>query len=74
MQTGVEPDVRAFLKKVLQTVTAIVVWAFICMFFGLYLQWAMIHDHFNGFNIIFYAWFLISFIGLIYFLVKIWKK
>jgi len=74
MQSGIEPDIKTFLRKVLQTVTALVVWAFVCMFFGLYLQWAHIYSRFNAFNAIFYIWFLISLGGLIYLLVRIWKK
>ncbi|MFT4015849.1 MAG: hypothetical protein QM668_02700 [Agriterribacter sp.] len=69
-----EPDIKEFLIKILQAVTALVVWAVITMFFGLYLEWAHIHHHFNILNAIFYIWFVASFIGLIYFLYKVWKR
>lgn len=74
MLSEIEPEIKTFLKKVLQTVTAMVVWAFISLFFGLYLQWALVLGRFNAFNIIFYAWFFISLGGLIYFLYRVWKK
>ena len=74
MVSEIEPEIKTFLKRVLQTVTAMVVWAFISMFFGLYLEWAIVHDHFNTFNLIFYTWFLVSLAGLIYVFVRIWKK
>ncbi|MFT3949828.1 MAG: hypothetical protein QM763_22885 [Agriterribacter sp.] len=69
-----EPDIKEFLIKILQAVTALVVWAIITMFFGLYLEWAHIHHHFNILNAIFYVWFAVSFIGLIYFFYKVWKR
>ncbi|PVD52067.1 hypothetical protein DC498_11815 [Terrimonas sp.] len=74
MASETEPDIKEFLIKILQAVTALVVWAVITMFFGLYLEWAHIHHHFNILNAIFYIWFVASFIGLIYFLYKVWKR
>ncbi len=69
-----EPDIKEFLIKILQVVTALVVWAIITMFFGLYLEWALIHHHFNIFNAIFYVWFVASLGGLIYFFYRVWKR
>lgn len=74
MISEIEPEIKTFLRKVLQTVTAVVVWAFISLFFGLYLQWALVLDRFNTFNVIFYTWFFISLAGLIYFFYRVWKK
>lgn len=73
MAKEVEPDIKDFLMKILQVVTALVVWAIITMFFGLYLEWAHIY-RFNILNAIFYIWFVASFAGLIYFFYKVWKR
>lgn len=73
MSSNAEPDIKEFLIKILQAVTALVVWAVITMFFGLYLEWAHIHS-FNVLNAIFYIWFAVSFAGLVYFFYKVWKR
>ncbi|MCC6286410.1 MAG: hypothetical protein IT249_00860 [Chitinophagaceae bacterium] len=74
MANETEPELKEFLIKILQVVTALVVWSIITMFFGLYLEWAHIHHHFNILNVIFYVWFVVSLTGLIYFFYKVWKR
>lgn len=74
MNSGMEPEVKNFLMKILQTISSLILWAVVCIFLGLYLEWAIVHYHFNTFNIIFYAWFIISFVALIYYFFRIWKK
>lgn len=74
MSSGAEPDIRHFLKKILNVVTALVSWAIINMFFGLYLEWAIVHDGFNAFNIIFYIFFVASLSVLIYYFYRVWKR
>ena len=74
MNSGIEPEVKAFLMKIVNTISALVLWAIICIFLGLYLDWAIVYDGFNVLNFIFYGWFVISFGVLIYYFVRIWKK
>ena len=74
MPSGIEPEIKVFLMKVFQTVSTLVMWAVVCMFLGLYLEWAVIHGSFNMFNTIFYIWFVISFAALIWYFFRIWKK
>lgn len=74
MNSGVEPEIKAFLMKIVNTVSALVLWAIICIFLGLYLDWAVVYESFNILNIIFYGWFVISLGVLIYYFVRIWKK
>ncbi|MBN8859697.1 MAG: hypothetical protein J0H29_14970 [Sphingobacteriales bacterium] len=74
MQSGTEPDLKEFFFKIIRVVTALVVWALITMFFGLYLQWAFVYGRFNVFNAIFYIWFVASLTGLVYYFYKVWKQ
>lgn len=74
MAGGTEPDLKEFFFKILRVVTALVVWAIITMFFGLYLEWAFVYGRFNAFNAIFYIWFVVSLAGLVYYFYKIWKQ
>ncbi|MBX3257506.1 MAG: isopentenyl-diphosphate Delta-isomerase [Chitinophagaceae bacterium] len=72
--SGIEPEVKIFFGKIIHAVSALVLWAIISMFFGLYLNWAVVYETVNVLNIIFYAWFIISLGGLIYYLTRVWKK
>jgi hypothetical protein len=74
MSNQTEPEIKAFLIKILQVVTALVVWAVITMFLGLYLEWAHVYHHFNILNTIFYIWFAASLTALIYFFYSVWKR
>ncbi|MGN6440073.1 MAG: isopentenyl-diphosphate Delta-isomerase [Agriterribacter sp.] len=73
-QSGIEPEIKIFFRKIINTVSALVLWAVICIFLGLYLNWAVVYEKLNAFNIIFYGWFVISFAGLIYYFFRIWRK
>lgn len=75
MHPGSEPDIKHFLRKILNVVTAMVSWAFVNMFLGLYLEWGIINE--GGFNIlngIFYVFFIGSLVALIYYFYKVWKR
>ncbi len=74
MSSGIEPELRRLITKILRVITAIIIWSVITIFFGLYLEWALIRGSFNAFNGMFYGWFVISFGGLIYYFVRIWKE
>lgn len=74
MSEGVEPDIRHFLKKIFNVVSALVGWAIVTMFLGLYLEWAIVYGSFNILNISFYTWFLISLALLIYYFYRVWKR
>ncbi|HRO44469.1 hypothetical protein [Agriterribacter sp.] len=74
MSNGIEPELKRIITKILRVITAIIVWSVITIFFGLYLEWALIRGSFNTFNTMFYAWFVISFTALIYYFYRIWSE
>lgn len=74
MSNGIEPELRRIISKVLRVIVSIVVWSFITIFFGLYLEWALIRGGFNTFNVMFYTWFAMSFAVLIYYFYRIWRE
>ena len=69
-----ETDIKKFFLKIIQIVTAIISWAIITMFFGLYLECGFIYGHFNTFNAIFYTWFIASLFMIGFYIYKAWKK
>lgn len=74
MSSGMEPEIKRMLMKIVQVISVLTLWAMITIFFGLYLEWAMIRGSFNAFNAIFYVWFVISLTVLIYFFYRVWKS
>ncbi|HRN58075.1 MAG TPA: hypothetical protein PLL71_16570 [Agriterribacter sp.] len=74
MNSGIDPELKRILTKILRVIVAIIVWSVITIFFGLYLEWALVRGSFNTFNTMFYAWFVISFTALIYYFYRLWRE
>ena len=74
MSNEIEPELKRIMSKVSHVITSIIIWSVITIFFGLYLEWALVLGSFNTFNTIFYAWFVISFTGLVYYFYRVWHK
>lgn len=74
MSNGIEPELRRIISKVLRVIGGIVIWSLITIFFGLYLEWALVRGGFNAFNAMFYTWFLVSFSVLTYYFYRIWRE
>lgn len=65
-----EPEVRAFLQKIVWSISAIMVWMMINILFGIKWGYAFFDKGHTLGAIIFYAWILIS----IFFLVRTYKR
>jgi hypothetical protein len=69
-----EPDVQDFLKRIIWSVTLVLVYMIIISSIGIAGGWLFFYDTPTPGNYIFYGWILISTIGMIYLLIKWWKK
>jgi NADH:ubiquinone oxidoreductase subunit 3 (subunit A) len=74
MSNGIEPEVKDFLKRVLQTVSTGMLFLLTNMTFGLYFNWAFYSQEITAGNIIYYCFFISSFIGLLYYYYRLWKQ
>ena len=74
MSSSMEPEVKRFLVKILKAISVLVLWLLFNILIGLQLQWAIVFDHLNAFNIIFYTWILISLPAIIYYLFRLWRS
>jgi hypothetical protein len=74
MSGGIEPEVKDFLKRVMQTVSMGMLFLLIHMTFGLYLNWGFYEDRIAVGNVIYYLFFLASFAALIYYYYHLWKE
>ena len=68
-----EPDVRAFLIKIVQSLSMGVLWLLINMSIGIYYGFAFFEGSPTLGNYIYYAGFLISLAALLIYLRKKWK-
>ena len=69
-----DPEVAAFLKRILTTIGIVVFWMGLNSTFGIMLGYAYVEDKWQLGNIIFYIWFVISIPLLIWYLWKLWKE
>ena len=69
-----EPEVRRFLKKVVWTLSGALLWLSINMFIGIYKELAFPAGKPTVWNILFYAFALVTLILLIIYYFRLWKN
>jgi hypothetical protein len=72
--SGMEPDAADFLRRVVWSVTLVLVYMLILLTAGIYGNWFFFYDTPTIGNYIFYGWVLISTAGMIFLLIKWWTK
>ena len=68
-----EPEIKEFLLKIVQSISMGMVWLLVNMSIGIYYGFAFFEDKPTLGNYIFYACFIISFVFLLLYLRKKWK-
>jgi hypothetical protein len=74
MPSGMEPEVREFLKRIVWSITAGMLYLLINTSVGIMGGWLFIYDKPVLGNYIFYVWLAISTVVLIRLMLKWWKK
>jgi hypothetical protein len=72
--SSMEPDVQNFLKRVVWSITLVLIYMLIISTAGIAGGWLFFNDSPGLGNYIFYTWILFSTVGTIWLLVKWWKK
>jgi len=72
--SNMEPDVQDFLKRIVWSVTLVLVYMMIILTAGIYANWFFFFDTPTKGNYIFYAWVLLSSAGVFFLLRKWWKR
>ena len=72
--SSMEPDAGDFLKRIVWSVTLVIVDMLIILAAGIYGNWLFFYDTPTLGNYIFYTWILFSTIGMVYLLIKWWKR
>lgn len=68
-----EPEVKAFLLLIVQSLSMAMLWMMVNMTAGIYFNLAFVDDRVTVWNIIYYIFFLTTFVLLINYLRKKWK-
>ena len=69
-----DPEVAAFLKRILTTIGIVIFWMGMNSTFGIMLGYGYIEDKIEVGNVVFYIWFVISLPLMIWWLRKLWKE
>ncbi len=68
-----EDETRAFLVRIMQTVSIVLVWMMVNVFIGIYKGYAFFTDKPGWTNYLYYVFLLISLIALLIHLKRKWK-
>lgn len=68
-----EPEMRAFLVRVLYTITMGLIWMIMNMWAGIYMGWLFFENNMKTGNVIFYSFMVISLVALIWYYMRLWK-
>lgn len=71
---GMEPDVTRFLVRIMQTISMGLLWLMVNMTIGIYYDLAFFDQQPSVGNYIFYVWFVFSFLLLLFYFWKKWRK
>lgn len=69
-----EPKIVIYLKRIVKTISIIIVWFIINARWGITNNCAFFEDKIKTNNIIFYTWFVASLAGVLFWFYKIWNK
>lgn len=70
---GMEDDTKAFLVRIMQTVSIVLLWMMVNVFIGIYKNYAFFEDRPDWKNYLYYVFFLASLTALIIHLKRKWK-
>jgi hypothetical protein len=74
MTSGMEPEAKDYLRRVLLSFFLGLVWLFINMTIGIFFEWMFFRGRPTTGNFIFYCFFLGTLVLYIWFLRRTWKK
>ncbi|QEC67707.1 hypothetical protein FRZ67_10535 [Panacibacter ginsenosidivorans] len=69
-----EPEVREFLKRISLSLGIGLFWMIMNSTLGIMFDFAFVHDGISLGNVIFYIWFILSFAGMLWLYIRLWKK
>lgn len=68
-----EPDIKEFLVRILNTISMALIWLLVNMCLGIYFDFGFFDNSPKWFNYIYYIWFIASLTWLIFYFKRKWK-
>ena len=68
-----EDDTKAFLIRIMQTISIVLLWMMVNVFLGIYKNYAFFEERPGWTNYLFYGFFLVSLVILLIHLKRKWK-
>jgi hypothetical protein len=68
---GMEDETKNFLVRIIQTISLVLIWMLLNVYFGIYKDYAFFEDRPNWINYLFY---FLSLISLVLLLRHLWRK
>ena len=72
--SGMDPEVKQYFRKIINSLFLGIMWLIFVLGMGLFFDLGSIGNRLDIFNIVYYSLALISFIFLIRFYVRTWRK
>ncbi|MCE3283366.1 MAG: hypothetical protein K0Q66_2103 [Chitinophagaceae bacterium] len=69
-----EPEVKAFLLRIVKSLSFAILWMMLNMTFGIFFDLGYIHSTITIGNILYYIFLVGSFSVLLWYLLKLWKE
>lgn len=69
-----DPDVRKYLKKVLNSMMMGLLWLFVNSSLGIYFGLGLLNGKLSLTNILFYCWLILSLGLLLWYFYRVWRK
>ena len=69
-----EPGVRQYLIRILNTLSIGVLWMAINSTLGIMYDFAFVHEKISIGNILFYIWFILSLGAFLWWVIRLWSK
>lgn len=74
MEQGMDPDVKKYLRKILNSLFCGLLWLSLNVLGGLYWGFGSIDRRVSIYNVLFYVWFAISLSALLLYYYRTWRK
>ncbi len=72
--SSIEPEMKLYFKKIMNSFSIGLLWMLSVFTSGLFFELGIIKNNWKWYNLVFYFFALLSLVGLLYFLYKLWKK
>ena len=71
---GMDPEVKRYFKQIVNSFSVGLMWLMLVVLLGYSLRLGVVKDQLHWYNIAFYLFFIVTFVALVYFFYRVWRK